>query len=885
MATKSKKFNRSIIIKVIAFILALVCVAVATVDIYSFVMQAENSGLYNDIYNIVTTDAIYTIGTTRFQDETENFVICSLNKATLFKSDTQKAFADYTNKAKEKYIQNILQTVINESNTKTPYYTFALLESSYIGLKKIDGHTHVSDDDDYHYYFIDGKGYMDEDPSFIFDENGNIFFETPPVYSDVHTSYDYNYWVENNRKISEYNGISYYDIPSRILKAGTADAVTEICDVYYGSDSIKNHTPFDGYYAVTINRDVIENENISDLIELNLKFDYYVDNFFEFSRLVKENDKQLAKYKNMYFAFLDKNSGTVVSTIPGTENIGEKYKDVSDIDAKLRNKIRKYGYAIIDYPIESHEDDFGQFGLIAANAFNRFYSAADKNVTYYICFDRSFESGNDVFSDMNMDYGYLYAIYQDCRLTCLICLAGFLLCLLILIIKSGRKSYDDELHMMPLDHIFTDFRLIINAFLFILPLYTLDNVYYFYGRSMWDFEVAAITVYMAAVFIDFVLFVSRHIKNHSLFKKVFIVWVVTKVFNALKKLRQERQSQPAKYKDFMRQVTKKIALWVILPNVVLGLLDIILFYGDGLFFMGLLIIFCYDLIVLLKIVKNAAYIRKIFDAMHSIRMGNNDIRINPFELPNYLRAYADDLNNVNDGFKNAVENAIKEQKTKTELITNVSHDLKTPLTSIITYTDLLSRCEIKDETALKYIDILCDKSERLKKLIEDLIEASKASSGTINVEIVKMSLNELVYQVFAEYETEFEKRNLTPIIELSEKEIYVNADSKLAFRTLDNLFGNVKKYAMPGTRVYIKTFTENAKAYVTIQNVSESQLNISAEELMTRFVRGDESRNSDGNGLGLSIAESFSKLQNGELTIEINGDLFTARVEYEKTEI
>ena len=894
MATKSKKFNRSIITKFIAFIVALVSVWVATSAVLNFMEQADNGNIDIELDELLTKGLNANITDSyHFKIQTDRFIDYSLSKATVLKGTNEKAYKNYTDTAKEIYINNILQTVINESNTETPYYTFALLKNGYITLNKIGNHNHDFDfNGEDHYYFIDGVGYLNVAfPAHYEDENGEVHFQYPES-REAHYNYDYDDFIYNGRFVYKYNGISYFNIPSRILKnAGNADAVTEICDAYYCESITADRVEYDGYYAVTVNKELIEKADINELLKLNEQLDFdFVNSFSEFKRLAQENDENLAQYKNMYFAYIDIDSGTVISTLPGTENIGKEYDDISEIEEKLRDQIEEYAsYAIIYSPDSSKEDHFNAFERIAVSDFNSFYSEylKNKNCTYFICFDSTFEGGDDVFSAMASTYFKSYYLFKDFLSTFLICLAVFILCLIILIIKSGRKSYDDELHMMPFDSVFPDFRLIISAFIFVSSLFIFDSLFdnhFDFYDAIWSFALQVTILFMVAVVIDFVLFVARNAKNHTLFKRIFIVWVISKIFNAAKKLRQERKNQPPKYKNFMRQVLRKIVIFVILPNVVLGIADIALFYEDGIFFLILLILFVYDLIVLLKIVKNAAYIRKIFDAIHSIRMGNNDIRINPFELPNYLRSYADDLNNVNDGLKNAVENAIKEQKTKTELITNVSHDLKTPLTSIITYVDLLSRCEIKDENALKYIDILCDKSERLKKLIEDLIEASKASSGTINIEIVKMSLNELVYQVFAEYETEFEKRNLIPIIELSEKEIYVNADSKLAFRTLDNLFGNVKKYAMPGTRVYIKTFTENAKAYVTIQNISESQLNISAEELMTRFVRGDKSRNSDGNGLGLSIAESFSKLQNGELTLQINGDLFTAKVEYEISE-
>jgi signal transduction histidine kinase len=239
---------------------------------------------------------------------------------------------------------------------------------------------------------------------------------------------------------------------------------------------------------------------------------------------------------------------------------------------------------------------------------------------------------------------------------------------------------------------------------------------------------------------------------------------------------------------------------------------------------------------------------------------------------------SEDINNIAQGLGASVENELKAERMKTELITNVSHDLKTPLTSIITYVDLLKKEGLDSENAPKYLEILDVKSLRLKTLTEDLFDAAKASSGNIAVNMEQLDLVSLIKQGFGELEDKVKASGLDFIMSFSGEKMLVKADGKLLWRVVDNLLTNVFKYAMPSSRVYVSVFTENNFAGIVIKNISAFPLNIPADELMERFKRGDESRNSDGAGLGLAIAKSLMELQGGKLTVEIDGDLFKATI-------
>ena len=213
---------------------------------------------------------------------------------------------------------------------------------------------------------------------------------------------------------------------------------------------------------------------------------------------------------------------------------------------------------------------------------------------------------------------------------------------------------------------------------------------------------------------------------------------------------------------------------------------------------------------------------------------------------------------------------------KTELITNVSHDIKTPLTSIINYVDLLKQENIQDEKVQEYIKVLDSKSQRLKKLIEDLVEASKASSGNVKLNIEEINLSELLKQVTGEFKDKFDERNLIIDLDLPSNNVNIQADNRYMYRIIENLYSNVSKYALENTRVYITLLKTNDEIRLEIKNVSKDKLNITADELMQRFVRGDKSRYTEGSGLGLSIAKSLCELQDCKFDIEIDGDLFKA---------
>lgn len=279
--------------------------------------------------------------------------------------------------------------------------------------------------------------------------------------------------------------------------------------------------------------------------------------------------------------------------------------------------------------------------------------------------------------------------------------------------------------------------------------------------------------------------------------------------------------------------------------------------------------------VLLNELNFRTQIYEITKQVEMMRKGNMNVSIKCTNSE--LEELGENINHLKQGMEKAINESIKAERLKTDLITNVSHDLKTPLTSIINYTDLLKKEKIENENAKKYIDILEKKSKKLKILTEDLIEVSKISSGNETVALEKIDFKELVLQANGEFAEKFEEKNLEVISNLPKEAVIVDLDGKKIWRVLENLYQNVYKYSLENTRVYVDLIV-NDHIVFTIKNISKEKLNIPPDELMERFIRGDSSRHTGGNGLGLSIAKDLSKLNGGTLSIQIDGDLFVAKI-------
>ena len=380
--------------------------------------------------------------------------------------------------------------------------------------------------------------------------------------------------------------------------------------------------------------------------------------------------------------------------------------------------------------------------------------------------------------------------------------------------------------------------------------------------------------------LSFVLYIVRNVKAGTFGNRFILVFIVRKIKSGIRKTKEKAKIKAAEKELTPDQIKRRIKTQTILFFVGYVAINIFfyLFAFGSLFpisIIGLVIFNGLALVYAMLYISDVVRLAKIAE---EIRNGNYKTTINIKNYVKPLRLFASDLSACRDGIENAINEAIKGEHLKTELITNVSHDLKTPLTSIINYVSLLKMDNVSEEDKAKYIDILDEKSKKLKRLIEDLTEASKANSGNIKMNVAQVNLNEMALQAVGENSDVLENAGLDVILTERDKEIIVSADSQRTFRIIDNLFSNAKKYSLTGTRVYVDVYKEQGFGVFEIKNISREKLNIDPKELTERFVRGDNSRTTDGSGLGLSIAQSFAELQNGVFNIEIDGDMFKAVV-------
>ena len=373
--------------------------------------------------------------------------------------------------------------------------------------------------------------------------------------------------------------------------------------------------------------------------------------------------------------------------------------------------------------------------------------------------------------------------------------------------------------------------------------------------------VGILIIYLACIL--FFETVIKRLKTHTFIKTTFAYWLYKKIKN---------------FSQNMKITSNFIVYFTI--YLVANVISLGILFAQPL--AGIILLILVNIYAYKLISDRIKSYNKVKQAINDLYSGKTDIQLNENDFSKEDKATSKEINDIAGGLSNAINERLKSERLKTELITNVSHDIKTPLTSIINYVDLLKKENIKGEKANEYLGILDNKSQRLKKLTEDLVEASKASSGAIKLNMEKLNVNELIKQISGEFQDKFQAHKLEEIISFPEEEAYIEADSRYLYRVLENMYSNIAKYALEGTRVYIDIVDEDNKIYIKLKNVSKQKLNISADELMQRFVRGEASRNTEGSGLGLSIARSLTELQKGKFNIYLDGDLFKVTIEFEK---
>lgn len=526
-----------------------------------------------------------------------------------------------------------------------------------------------------------------------------------------------------------------------------------------------------------------------------------------------------------------------------------------------------------------------------------------KNLFDYISFD---DSKINSYSQLRAFDGYA----RDCRnMAVIYCPVATVLllisfaCAFYYFSISGKKDKDDFARLRFTDYLPLELQLLAGVgigFGAILLAATAFEYMLYNEYSLiivWGITLVAIVIQIAVFCIYSAN--ARYAKSEKkYYKHLILYWIFLGLWKFLvldfrlhKKLFKKMRASARRTSGAFRYKPLKFKKNVIALTIIYAVVNVILFAFIVLLFfifvdtIGRLIPFILavgDLVGNILILRRVLEYIKNLDIIINASANHEDIPLDADALPESLKVLAQSMRYTNAELQSAVTKAVKDERLRSELITNVSHDLKTPLTSIITYVDLLSKCDIQDEKAREYIGVLDDKGAKLKRLIDDLIEASKVTSGNITVNPSFMNLSELCLQATVDAQADFEKAGLELIVKQGEKPTTVFADGTKTFRIIENLLSNARKYSAVHSRVYISVYEENNCGVFEIKNISAEPLDISPDELTERFVRGDKSRNKDGNGLGLSIAKELCTLQNGTLDISIDGDLFKVKVKLPK---
>ncbi len=462
---------------------------------------------------------------------------------------------------------------------------------------------------------------------------------------------------------------------------------------------------------------------------------------------------------------------------------------------------------------------------------------------------------------------YFYKVAYDLQeklLDITITLAAISVILLIWLLAAAGYGKDGTVTLRGLNRCWLDVFAVICVGVFLsIANGIAEEIDYYYDSDVYSFTMIGIGMICATAAALFLLMsAAAHFKIKGWWKHTAVYALTMALWRFIKWL-----------------VCSLPRVWKLL--IVYGVFVLVNLIGMAVFFLGggffaFLMTVTVDFGGIVLLILFSDQLGKLRRAGEALAAGNYEYKTDSSNMWFGLKAQANDLNSAAVGMSKAVDARMKSERFKTELITNVSHDLKTPLTSIVSYVDLLKKENIENEKAKEYIEVIDRQSKKLKKLTEDLVEASKASSGAVTVNRENLNIGELINQSVGEFSEKLDSAGIIPVINLPENDVYVFTDGRLLWRVFDNLIQNIIKYAQPGTRAYFDLTPYNGKAVLCIKNISRDPLNMSSEALMERFVRGDSSRGSDGNGLGLSISKSLTELCGGTFELFLDGDLYKA---------
>lgn len=607
--------------------------------------------------------------------------------------------------------------------------------------------------------------------------------------------------------------------------------------------------------------------------------------------------EELASLVNFRFLLVDNNTGKTYSNMD-VHNADDFFGAVTDEDWF-------FGYTAEKGLTENSESasrdsiyGYGRNFYLNNDRLSSFLDSNFSNAGYdvYVCVPQILQEG-DIFNENEATFREEMTKLRTQILWTAVCLVGACALSLYLVLVTGRVRDTDGVKLSPLDRIPPDVYGVIcvglAAFCVAGAFAFVDDLLYggarrYVLREILLSQVGAAALCMLAYtfLMAWITEIAKYVKSKTpYFKSMFLYricrWCGVKGGKLHARAKKTRTRLHASYVHTMRHISKKAGMFAfgyVAVNFLCAMF--IALEASAAFF--LLVLIAVNVITAAILWKHLVALDKIMDAAEQSKNGEMPQDIGASVMPEPLKTLAQNLSFTQEEMQKAVAEGIKGERMKTELITNVSHDLKTPLTSIISYVDLLKKCDILDTDAQKYITVLDEKSGRLKRLIEDLVEASKASSGAVTLNKMQVNLYELAVQAVGELEDGFQANGLQVVLNTPETAPIVFVDSQKTWRIIDNLLNNARKYSLGGSRVYVEIGEQDGFGQFVIKNISGEALNIDPDELTQRFVRGDTSRTKEGSGLGLSIAKDLCTLQGGTLKIEIDGDLFKATVSLPK---
>ncbi len=500
-------------------------------------------------------------------------------------------------------------------------------------------------------------------------------------------------------------------------------------------------------------------------------------------------------------------------------------------------------------------------------------SIPESTISHYVTgYVRSNLTANDSYAKIDKYFAAIYEYRYVPVILFVISVIVFLISLSYLLYAAGYRRNQEAATESVFDKLPFDVFTLTLFFVGLMVMLFMDE---FYGQfiEMLDIGIiCSVLIILGLAVLWWLVSLIVRIRTKSIIRNNLIVILWKKLWKLICNTTKELQKLPILWQ------VPLFALGFFLLNI-FGMTMIV----NNNEMLGLVLMILTYTSMIIVICMAVANLHLLEQGAEKIAGGDLGYKIPIEKLIGPFKKHGEHLNSIGDGMNLAVSERMKSEMFKTELIANVSHDIRTPLTSIINYTDLLSKLELEHPQAQEYIEVLSRQSARLRKLTEDVLEASKATTGNMKVQLEKMDMRVLLEQMQGEYEEKLDAKSLQMVCDIPDNPLYIMADGRLLWRVMDNLFANVCKYAMQNTRVYLDAAVNNGQVELTLRNISAVQLHISADALMERFVQGDRSRNTEGSGLGLSIAQSLTALQGGRLELNIDGDLFKVKLTFSES--